>query len=393
MRGSGPQRIVVAVVLSSGCGESRDASTALDVSVPKTDALALATDLRFEDGLHVTNVQVSPATATPGATLRLSFEVEHGSGPAVLALEPPRSASRQVALGGPDAPPASAPPDPRTASVDVALKPGSNEVQVRVPEPWHPRRAVLTLTRADGGETPALQGPRTESGRAILAVVDVQTRPTEVTAVKGTPQIDGSLADSLWDGAVFTPLVDSLEGEPVEPRTEVAFAWDADALYAAARMTDADIWSEYRQHDDPLWKQEVFELFVFGDEGRTDYLELQVSPRGTRFDARFEVHRKGDDGWDGTWRSAVSVDGTVDRRDDVDRGWTAELAIPWTEICEHTEVSCPPGEGDTLRVNAFRLERPDEGATVGMALSPTRVPDFHAASNAAVVQLGGAGRR
>ena len=41
-------------------------------------------------------------------------------------------------------------------------------------------------------------------------------------------------------------------------------------------------------------------------------------------------------------------------------------------------------------VNAFRFERPDKKAAIALALSPPRVPDFHAPENAAVLELGGA---
>ena len=57
------------------------------------------------------------------------------------------------------------------------------------------------------------------------------------------------------------------------------------------------------------------------------------------------------------------------------------------EICQHTEVSCPVEVGTTLRMNFFRFERRDR-KTIGLGLSPTLEPDFHAPENAAVVQLG-----
>jgi hypothetical protein len=40
-----------------------------------------------------------------------------------------------------------------------------------------------------------------------------------------------------------------------------------------------------------------------------------------------------------------------------------------------------------LRVNAFRLERPDRKRSDALALSPTRAPDFHAWANAAELEL------
>jgi hypothetical protein len=112
-----------------------------------------------------------------------------------------------------------------------------------------------------------------------------------------------------------------------------------------------------------------------------------VSPRGVTFDARFERYRKGDEAWDGTWTAAAQVVGDVDDRGGRDRGWSAEIAVPWAEICAHTQTSCPPRAGATTRVNAFRLDRPKRGAPLAWALSPTREPDFHAPANAAILEL------
>jgi hypothetical protein len=83
------------------------------------------------------------------------------------------------------------------------------------------------------------------------------------------------------------------------------------------------------------------------------------------------------------------VDGTLDDRSDVDRGWTVEAADAWAEVCEHTSIECPVQAGRSLRLNGFRLERPRQGPPAGLALSPTKVPDFHAPENAAIVELEG----
>ncbi|MCH9683329.1 MAG: carbohydrate-binding family 9-like protein, partial [Deltaproteobacteria bacterium] len=222
-------------------------------------------------------------------------------------------------------------------------------------------------------------------------LVDVERRPVKILAIPMAtpPQLDGRLDEPGWAGAHAHPMVHSLDGEPYEDRPgRVRWAWDAEALYVGAEIDDPDVWSDYESRDDPLWNQEVFEVFVFGDDRRVGYLELQVSPRGVTFDARFERYRKGKPEWNGRWRSAVDVRGTLDQRRDRDQGWSVEVAIPWDEICEHTEVQCPVAAGDSLRINAFRFERPRKANPVGLAVSPPLVPDFHAPENAAVLKLG-----
>ncbi len=384
---------LLAVLVGSACG--RPAPAPIPRSEGEVEDGTWAHVLRFDGDIGVRGI-VAPERVEPGSTFTVSFVVE-GIAPGTAARVgawPPRPVSRQVALGGQGAPPVEVPLDPRVFMQTLELSAGEQRVELSLPAPWHSRQVVVTLELLDGDRrVPAIDGPRREDGLAMLAMIDVPVRPTAVVAVPmaSPPQLDGKLDEPGWSEAVAHPMVHSLDGEPYDERpSTVRWAWDAEALYVGASIEDPDVWSEYTEHDDPLWKQEVFEVFVFGDAERRGYLELQVSPRGTTFDARFEQYRKGDEAWDGRWRAAVDLRGTVDERRDRDEGWSAELAIPWDEICAHTEVTCPPQAGQQFVVNAFRFERAPKRPPVGVALSPPRVPDFHAPKNAAVLELGGA---
>lgn len=352
---------------------------------------------RFSDGVELHHLEVPGEPLVPGTPFTVSFEVSAAGSYEVAAL-PPRAAARQVARGGPNAPPRTVPTDPRRRSVVVEGQ-GRLEATLVLPAPWHPNTAILTLRRGTlGHEVPIVQGPRRHDGVGVLAVLDVAPLPTSVLAARGSVDVDGVPRESVWAAAPRTTLVDSLAGEPIRlgatreddvdwGPTEVAFAWDASSLYVAAWLPDRDLRGTFTTRDEPIWKEEVFELFVFGDARRADYLELQVSPRGVLFDSRFERYREGDEAWDSAFEAPVEVRGTIESPGDRDEGWTTELAVPWSEVCEHTEVECPVGPGTTLRVNTFRLERPRKGSAVGLALSPTRVPDFHAPENSAVLEL------
>ncbi|MCA9661729.1 MAG: carbohydrate-binding family 9-like protein [Myxococcales bacterium] len=216
----------------------------------------------------------------------------------------------------------------------------------------------------------------------------------------GTPyvirQVD-DLDDYVFDGAIddwrgVRPMrvtVKNRPGNHLPATASVWLAWDAANLYVAARLPDDDLFTEFTQQDDPLYRQEAFELFVAADGSGSRYLEYQVSARGVTFDARFPQYRRGDEAWDSRWRTAVAVDGTIDEPGDRDRGWTVEVALPWDELCAETALTCdpPPAAGARLRINAFRIERPGRKGMVGLALSPTLRPDFHAWENAAELEL------
>lgn len=388
------------LVLAGALACSDPPAAPVPVALAPAEPGAWAHAIEFEGGV-ILDAITTLDEVLPGATLRIDLRVQGPvEGLRVRAIAwPPRAGSRQVALGGVGAPPALVPLDPRAGVIEQPLGAGPQALELPVPSPWFAPQVMVTLELFDGDRrVPATAGPRREDGVAVLALVDVPARPpTLVAAPMATPPVlDGRLDDAVWTAAKPWPLVHSLDGEPYDERPgSVRVGWDAAALYVAAEITDPDVWSEYTRRDDPLWNQEVFELFVFGDAERRNYLELQVSPRGTVFDARFPRYREGDEAWNGRWQAAVDLRGTLDDRRDRDEGWSAELSIPWAELCEHTETSCPPAPGQTLRINAFRFERPqgpgnEAPPPVGLALAPPRVPDFHAPELSAVLELGGA---
>lgn len=347
-------------------------------------------------GVRISAIEVDPAKPRPGDTIRVAVTVE---GPPIdlrFGLWPPATLGRQVALGGVDAPDPRRPPDERVRVVEVDAATGRVQASWVLPEPWHPGSVALTVASRPRGLAPRVavtEGPRTHDDLGVLALLDVEAVPTRVRAprIDATApwQLDGQLREPWWAELPATPMVELPEGDPAPARfaSDVRLGWTEAALVVGATMHDPDVWSTATERDRPLWEEEVFEVFVFGTAASGPYLELQVSPRGAIFDARFERHRQGDVAWTSAFRSAVAVDGTLDERRDHDRGWSVELAIPWDEICSQTDASCPPRPGMQLRLNTFRFERPRPGPVTALALSPPRVPDFHASTHAALVEL------
>ena len=56
-------------------------------------------------------------------------------------------------------------------------------------------------------------------------------------------------------------------------------------------------------------------------------------------------------------KRAVHVDGHLNDGSRVSRGWSLELAIPWSNLRQAAHGrSCPPGEGDQWRINFSRVQ-------------------------------------
>ncbi len=64
--------------------------------------------------------------------------------------------------------------------------------------------------------------------------------------------------------------------------------------------------------------------------------------------------------WNPPIQVAVKVEGTVNRRDDTDRSWTVEMAIPVGDLAPAPGVGKPGAEareGAVWRINFYRNER------------------------------------
>jgi len=193
------------------------------------------------------------------------------------------------------------------------------------------------------------------------------------------PQIDGVLAESLWDRAERAgPFVRSLDGKPASAATEARLLWDDEHLYVAFLAEDANVSGAFSGDDEKLYTSNVVELFLNPSGDGANYDEIEVAPTNALFDASFTGGpRKGMDlSWSSHARHAVHVDGTLNDARDADRGWTVELAIPFASL---TGMPRPrPARGDRWKFNLYRLRQGPGQPGEGQAYSPPMRGDFHA---------------
>ena len=212
---------------------------------------------------------------------------------------------------------------------------------------------------------PACTQKPSEQSEADLIV------PRRTTSIK----IDGILDEQAWQDAARTGYLMRSDGkEPARQRTEVRLTWDDENLYLAFECEDEDIFSSYTRRDEPLYMQEVVEIFFDPDCDRGDYLEFEVSPAGVMFDASFSARRKGMKlSFNPSSQVAVKVDGTLNVRNDQDQGWTVELGLPFSQMTGRG--SFPPKKGDQWRFNIFRIDKTGQSGEAS-SFKPTR-GDFH----------------
>ena len=192
--------------------------------------------------------------------------------------------------------------------------------------------------------------------------------------------VDGRLDESVWKAAETIRLSAKNSGEPKQATT-VRILWDQYYLYFAFDCVDSHIWSTMKKRDEPLYNEEVVEVFIDADSDGATYLELEVNPLGTLWDGYIlntAGRRVGILAWNSLGiKWAVHLEGTVNDPSDEDKGWSAELALPLTDI--YTAPNMPPKSGDRWRLNLYRIDLPDGAGKrgEGTAWSPVSGRTFH----------------
>jgi hypothetical protein len=171
-------------------------------------------------------------------------------------------------------------------------------------------------------QTPAVGPGATPSREAAVAV--------PLPAGARAPEVDGRHDDPAWQDAQWTGgfrQKDPNEGAPAQTATEVAFAYDDEALYIAARMTSLgpdDIEAMVSRRDNSGRSERIVFSFDSYNDRRTAY-SFGITASGVRFDYYHgtdnEYNR--DYSWDPVWDAAVQTDSA---------GWTAEVRIPFSQL-------------------------------------------------------------
>ena len=189
-------------------------------------------------------------------------------------------------------------------------------------------------------------------------------------------------------------------GDPGLYETRAAIVWNDTHIYIGFWAEEPRVEAQLAKRDSLIFLENDLEVFI---DGGDCYYELEVNAintiyevlfvwrdayqRGGRFDhADFDVHnprtytfggnddRSGPHFWRGThprgprWaftgydlvglKTAVRVDGTLNDKTKVDRGWSLEISIPWTSLSLLADGrDIPPKDGDIWRLFLGRFQK------------------------------------
>ena len=215
---------------------------------------------------------------------------------------------------------------------------------------------------------------------AELGNLDSPTRHYTIKRTAAPISVDGKLDEAVWSGAEPIKLSAKNGGEPKQPTT-ARILRDDQFIYFAFDCTDSHIWSTLKERDEPLYNEEVVEVFIDTDGDGRGYLELEVNPLDALWDGfilNTAAKRAGILAWNSfAIKWAVHLEGTLNDPSDKDKGWSVELALPLKDI--YTAPNNPPRAGDKWRLNLYRIDLPDGPGKPGdpAAWSPVSGKTFH----------------
>jgi len=162
---------------------------------------------------------------------------------------------------------------------------------------------------------------------SLLPILLIGVSSPQVSAVSGTPLVDGDLNDAVWQKA---PPLDHFRqsvpdnGAKPSVSTRVAFAYDQEALYIAVWANDplpprvVSFERDRLKYDD-----KIRVLIDTYDDDRNAYL-FATNPAGVLWDSQIGGNgRQKNKDWDGLWWVETVIH---------DGGWTAEFRIPFASL-------------------------------------------------------------
>ncbi len=193
-----------------------------------------------------------------------------------------------------------------------------------------------------------------------VAAREMRVRSTQDFEITG----DGSAA--AWLKADWEPLHKrTAKGQAYVTRVKVLYS--KTGIYVLADLVDTKITASHREDFQDLWKEDVFEYFLWPDERDSVYFEYEISPLKVELPIlvpNFEGKHLGWRPWryDGKrkTRKATSAVGGVMKPGAVVTGWKAEVCVPYELLAPLRNV--PPKSGTRWRANFYRMDY-DDGVT------------------------------
>ena len=237
-------------------------------------------------------------------------------------------------------------------------------------------------------------------------------------------KINGKCDSVRWkDIEKSQRFVDMLSGQPGVLNTQAAVCWDDENMYVAFWIEEPFPTAQFTERDSIIFRENDVEVFI---DGGDCYYEFEINARNTIYEVFFiwkdsykrrgkfdipefdlldrkaftfagDFDRTPDTFWYGThprgvryafldWdfpgvQSSVHVDGVLNDRSTISKGWTVEIAFPWAGMKHLANGrSLPPKPGDVWKMFFGRFQKfpfGDKETQAAWCWTPHGVLDTH----------------
>ena len=177
-------------------------------------------------------------------------------------------------------------------------------------------------------------------------------------------------SDAAWDKAAPAELKQVVSGKRPFLNTEFRMLRDdkAQALYVRILAEDDAIHATYRLHDEPIYTQDVFEMFISDAKTLDFYREIEVSPYDVTFCGNISFRSNEDFSLDMDWDTPGFK--TRTRFDKENHQTTSVWLMPYSMFKR------APKKGEAWPINFYRIDHSVRGEEL-QAWQPTGEPRFH----------------
>jgi hypothetical protein len=181
-------------------------------------------------------------------------------------------------------------------------------------------------------------------------------------------------------------LAERITWGPDPYRTSFAALWNDAGLAVRFDACDRQPWHTMTRRDDPIWEEEVVEIFLDPLGTGRDYAEIEISPINVVTDLRVidTTPLRNDRSWNWAGLESTVIPGSCEGL--TAGSWAALVWLPWSglrSLSPEVAAAVPPSPQRNWRFNVFRIKRPggasapEEGA-IYAAWSAPDGPTFHA---------------
>lgn len=208
-----------------------------------------------------------------------------------------------------------------------------------------------------------------------------------IRKIKSPINISDSLSHPEWQTAEPAQLVDCVTGKDPQLKTDFRMLYTNEYLYLGYQVEDNHIIANFTERGDPLYEEDVVEIFLSPSGSSHYYYEFNFSPNSVIFDAIV----LNDDGREGVGRGTLipwtdwnCQDIKVHSNNSENGNWSLTAAIPFNAL--HLAENRTPKSGETWRANICRIEYGEE-ETEYSAWSPTGLVDFHTSERFGILRF------